>query len=173
MQFPSCLISKNRKPYPEEKIHYKNYMYARHKPGSDWKEGDELPDLSKIRSQQSFNWSAFSIPVWTRFDDKRKYLPDYGVMGYSVNIIKKAHIYDLALPENAYGLRHNPIKYNYSHCELYPINILNNKKAKREFGYLLKINCKRKILPNSKVNKLTNLYEYFIMLCHRIIMLLG
>jgi len=167
MRFPRCLETKGRTPYPEHKINLKNYMYARHKPGYDWNPDEEFPDFSKISSYQSFNWSAFSIPVWVRFNDQKEYKKDYGVIGYSVNTIRNIHIIDKTLPLNSYGIKHKPEEFNFSHSELYPLNI--TKKHKRIYRLNLKHKCQKKILPYSNVSRLRIFFDYFIMLKHRLL----
>ena len=172
MQFPECLKRKGRKTLPEKKINNKNLMYARHKPGVQWKIGDEFPDFKQIRSDQSFNWSAFSIPVWARFNERQEFFYNYGVMGYSVHTIRNAHLYkqeNEQIPEKAFGITHKPLENNYSHCEIFPINA-QTKIEKRSFRYyLVRINSKRKILPKQYVKKKKNFVEFFIMMGHRII----
>jgi hypothetical protein len=148
-------------------------MYARHKPGYDWKDGDDYPDYTKIKPTQSFNWSAFSIPVWTRFNDRKEYLSDYGIMGYSVNSIRNAHHFSRILPEKAFGLRHIPLEYNYSHCETYFNTAINDNINRREFRYILKTAWEVKIFPYSNVNKLNTLFELLFMIKHRFQMLIA
>ncbi|MDA3892586.1 MAG: hypothetical protein PF517_13055 [Salinivirgaceae bacterium] len=165
MRFPNCLSQKNKKVYPETKISLKNRMYARHKPSVDWKDGEEYPDFSKIRTDQSFNWSAFSIPSWAKFNDNKVYYSDYGVAGYSVDTIRNVHKYSSEFEPNSYGVEHKPLTYNYSHCEIYPNNL--TKKEKRAYRMLLKHNCIRPIYPRQENSKLKILYDYIIMFIHR------
>ena len=150
----------------EEKLHLRNFMYARHKPNVDWKVGEEYPDFSKIRSQQSFNWSAFSLPVWVRFNNNKEYQSGYGVIGYSVNTIKNIHLINKDIPENLFCLHHVPENNNYSHCELYPPNKVS-KKDGREFRMMLKHNCQKHILPERKVTWVKILMDFPVMWYHR------
>jgi hypothetical protein len=169
MQFPKCLIKNNRKDLPENKIKNKHYLFARHKPGREWLIGDEYPDFTKIKSDQSFNWSAFSIPIWVRFNDQMTYLDGYGVVGYSVFTIRKAHKINTGLPENMYGVKHNSLVFNYSHCTLYPINASN--QTKRDFRMSLKHKCQKKIYPNSNRPWFKNTFDRLIMFYHRILLI--
>jgi hypothetical protein len=137
MVFPECLLQGTRKKLPENRISNINLMYARHKPGSEWKDGDEYPDFSKIKSDQSFNWSAYSIPFWVKFNPKREYLSDYGIIGYSVRIIRLCHQLAEGMEnlEGIYGLRHAPDLENYSHCELYQKKGCSFQKREEGFPF--------------------------------------
>ena len=168
MRFPKLLIRNNRPCLSEYKIHNKNFMYARHKPGSEWIEGEEYPDFSKIKSNQSFNWSAFSLPVWVRFNHLKEYKNEYGVLGYSVNTIRNTNLFTRNLNENTYGVKHIPIDFNYSHCELFPINV--DKKQKREFRLMLKNNCSKELYPHQKCDTEKLILDYIKMLRHWLLM---
>jgi len=169
MRFPGWLRCQNCKPFPEDKIHFKNLMYARHAP-NHWEKRRKFPDVTQIRSDQSFNWSAFSIPVWTRFNNKKEYKENHGVCGYSVYTIRNAHLFNNNLPKNAYGVKHTPIETNFSHCELYSINVgRRNQKLKNAYRHALKVNAKPKIYPYQRVSKFTNCIEFFKMLKHQIL----
>lgn len=170
MHFLKWFRYKDWKPLAECKIHSRNLMYARHPP-KHWKEEENFPDVTQIRSTQSFYWSAFSIPFWARFNDKNEYKENHGVCGYSVFTIRNAHVFNKTLPENAYGLKHAPTQTRYSHCELYPIRIgKRNQKLKNAYRHALKNNATVKIEPYAKVSRCTNLLEKFNMIKHFIFM---
>ena len=145
-------------------------MYARH-PESFWnQQAGEYLAFEKIRSDQSFNWSAFSIPIWVRFNDRKVYQENYIVVGYYVNTIRNTHKLKPELPPNSYGLKHDPIENNYSHCELYPDKI--EKKWKRAYRITLK--HKFKIIINSHSNRSTLRMglDYSTMYFHRFFVLI-
>lgn len=168
MRFPKKLLQNERKTYDEEFIHSLNYMYARHKPHSEWKLGEDYPDFTKIKSDQSFNWSAFSIPVWARFNSQKIYQADYGVISYSVYTIRNAHLFDENVPANVFGIHHVPDPNNYSHCELYEINN-HSKIDKRAWRMALKHRCHKPHLPEQKVTFVKILIGNTIMWCHRLL----
>jgi len=167
MKFPKSLLQNNKPTLSESKIHSFTNLYARHKPGTQWKEGEEYPDFNQIRSNQSFNWSAFSLPIWTRFNDRKEYLMDYGIVGYSVYTVKNIHKLDQTIPENLFGISHKPDPNNYSHCELYCKT--NVRSYKRAFRMKLKHRCKIHYFPNQKVNSSKLFKNYVIMLSHRLL----
>lgn len=166
MHFPKQLYQNERKTYGEESIHSLNYMYARHKPHSEWKAGEEYPDFTKIKSDQSFNWSAFSLPVWARFNNQKVYLAEYGVLGYSVYTMRNAHLFDEKVPVTVFGINHKTDPNNYSHCELYEVN--NCSKAdKRAWRMTLKHRCHKPLLPFQKVTFPIIAFGFPIMWFHR------
>lgn len=167
MNFPIILKRRNKPTLPDIRIHRKNYMYARHKPGSEWKIGDDYPDFSKIKSDQSFNWSAYSIPAWVRFTENRELKNDYGVLGYSVNTIKGLTTKNNNLC-NLYDLTHKPLEYNYSHCELKE-KIPVNRPLKREWRMNLVHGCCRYLYPYQKSYAIFRLLNHFTMYFHRFI----
>jgi hypothetical protein len=125
-------------------------MYARHKPGHDWDESEGLPDFSKIKLEsQSFNWNIFSIPIWTRFNDKKEYFENYAVVGFSVETIRYTFKYNPQFQDHTLGLDHLPVKYNYSHCQL-RMNRELNKLEKRELRLILKNKSVVPLKPNQK-----------------------
>jgi len=166
MKFPNCLVKGNRSTLPQEKIKDLNYMYARHKPGVQWKEGDDFPDFATIRSKQSFNWSAYSIPVWTRFKNKKEYLNNYGVAGYSVNTIRNSGLINTLFENNTFSILHSPLDYNYSHCELNQLKDIPHKN-KREIRYTFAVNCIRPIRPDQQIKLSRTLIDRLIMYYHR------
>jgi hypothetical protein len=173
MNFPKCLNWGGRKIFPEYKIISKHYMYARHKPGSDWKEEDEYPDFSKIRSTQSFNWSAFSIPIWTRFNDRKEYNADYGVIGYSVKTIRFTSKFDPQVADGIFEVKHKPDEFNYSHCELYEVSNLSNKTEKRAFRMALVHRCSKELRPYATKNTFDIWMDYIKMYWHRFLIFLS
>lgn len=173
MQFPRTLNANGRKKLNEKKILSFHYMYARHKAVTDWKEGDEFPDYNKIKVNQSFNWSAFSYPVWARFIPGKKYMSNYGIMRYKVHTIKNIHKHSKILPEKSFDIKHEPEDENYSHCELNPINIqiehkTKDRKNRREFRYILSRYWDKKLNPFEEPSQ-SEIRKYFItLLFHRI-----
>jgi len=98
-------------------------IYARFKPGSDWRQEEQLPAYEKIKVDQSFNWEVFSIPEWTRFNPNREYLANYAVVAFKIHPIRLSE--KIVLPagftpliNNSLDIVHKPIPENYSHCEL-------------------------------------------------------
>jgi hypothetical protein len=147
-------------------------MYARH-PNTDWGTDQEFPLFEKISSNQSFNWSAYSIPTWARFTDQQEFRYNYGVAGYYVKTIREAHKLKQDVLENSYGLKHDPNSNNYSHCVLYPDEIpKNNKKLKRAYRATLKHKIKRSIYPNTDRKTILRYFDYFGMFIHRVAVLI-
>jgi hypothetical protein len=141
MDFPSELYQKDRKKLPLHRIKFRNFMYSRHKPDSQWQRGDDYPDFNQIKADQSLNWSAFSIPIWVRFNNQREYLYDYGVVGYPVKAI--LNISDETNKKKLVSLKHEPDPNNYSHCEITPaLGPEMDKATKRLLRLRLKQNCK-------------------------------
>ena len=168
MTFPKSLIKGNRREFPEDKISTKNLMYARHKPGYDWNEGDDYPDLSKIKIDQSFNWSAYSLPCWARFNPNKVYQSEYGVVGYSVNKIRNP-INDLGesiLVVNP-NVNHKPEDNNYSHCELVLESPIT-KSLKREYRTALKHRSVVYLRPHQKPSKILFI-DYLKMYWHKLL----
>lgn len=173
MIFPKSLGKNERDRIEENLIPNCNLIFMRHKPGSVWKDKADFPEYSQISSDQSFNWGAFSIPLWVRFNDRGKYLEEYGVTGVTIKAVRESHKYNGNLPPNLYGLHHVPVKLNYSHSELYKINIDNFQKRvikeyKQEFRYHLKQRNKLKIFPNEEINYLRLRWHYLLMYRDRI-----
>jgi hypothetical protein len=170
MLFPNSLLLKKRKTFDEKDILPEHFMYMRHKPGHDWKVGDEFPTYEKINMDQSFNWNVYSIPVWTRFNDQKVYSPEHGIMAYSVGTIKNISEYSADLPPNIVGIKHVPLEFNYSHCELYPngfepkAKTRKHKNLRRAIRHALTTDWKKKIDPYQKVSFWTNVKEYIKML---------
>ncbi len=169
MKFPKCLEQRNRKVIQEKFILFFNFMFARHKPYSQWLPDDEYPEFSQIRTDQSFNWSVFSTPIWTRFNNQKQYLRDYGVIGYKVRTIKCTSKYDNQFEDETLLLKHKPDKNNYSHCELY-LNKEITRKQKRDLRYTLKNECIKSYKPlENPPSKRKIIYGYFVMYLHRLI----
>lgn len=147
-------------------------MYCRHKPGSDWKVDDEYPDFSKIKSDQSLNWSSFSKSFWVRYNDNKNYLEEYGVIGYSVNTILNTHKKDSRISQGIFGIKHKSCVNNYSHCELYPKQANLPKSTKQAFRLALKINCIKALKPGQKVSSSMKIIQSVCILWHRIIIML-
>lgn len=49
MEYPEELYCNGREKLDKLNIIDSNYLYARHKPGYDWKEEEGLPDCTKIK----------------------------------------------------------------------------------------------------------------------------
>ncbi len=165
MRFPKSLYQNGRETLGEEKILPITYMFARHKPRVDWVIGEDFPDFTKLKSDQSFNWSPFSLPIWARFNNQKVYFKDYGVMGYSVKKIKNAHLIDNNIPADIFRIHHQPDPNNYSHCELYQTNRPTTKE-KRAWRMMLVHNGKTHILPERRCYWVKILIDYSIMWYH-------
>ena len=168
MQFPKTLEKKGRKKLSEKVILPFHYLYSRHKSISEWKEGEEFPDFNQIKVDQSFNWSAFSYPVWVRFNPEKEYMKNYGIMSYKVRTFRNLHKFSQILPEKSFGIKHEPEKNNYSHCELYAINIQvdhkrRDRKNRREFRHILSRHWNKKLNPLEEPNT-KDIFNYFIIL---------
>jgi len=143
-------------------------MYARHKAGADWVEGEEYPDLSKIKHDQSFNWSAYSIPEWARFNDIPSYVGDnYGVIGYKVNTIRNINRYVDTSSAEPYKIKHESLEFNYSHCQ-FTESVKLSKSEKRAIRWAYKNACKIYYRPNETVNRKKILLGKFLMYLHRL-----
>lgn len=171
MRFPHLLRCTKCKPFPKEKIHPKNLVYSRHAPDSVWKRGEKFPDINQIKENQSFNWSAFSIPQWVRFNPEKVYQKEQGVCAFPVYAIRKAHLCADELPEDIFEIKHDPIKINYSHCQIYP-KYPGKRAYKMALRHSLKINAKPKIPPGEEQSWWIVGLEFFNMLKHRILVLL-
>lgn len=173
MHFPKSLYRKNRKQLSSTRINSINLMYARHKPGVEWKKGDEYPDFTKIKSDQSFNWNAYSLPSWVRFNDRKEYKADYGVLGYSVSTLKGKSKKNKDY-KGLYFIIHDPKETNYSHCELAICDGVSiTKKQKRGYRMTLSHKSKKCLQPYQKSYLISHFTQYPIMLVHRIISLIG
>ena len=150
MKFPSLLFQKNRKKLEASRIREWNYVFTRHKPSTNWNHDENLPDFAtfKINENQSCNWCNYSIPIWTRFNDKQDYCSDYAVAGFKVNTIR-----GLQVGSKFFNVEHSPIQTNYSHCEIRTSEKLT-KTEKREIRASLHQNCKTFLKPNETKSNL-------------------
>jgi len=169
MNFPTQLLRCGRNQLPSKRILLFHYAFARHKPSHDWKEEDGLPDFSKIKIDQSFNWSQFSIPIWTRFNAAMEYQEEYAVVGYRVstirqtNKIQKQNRYSqFEFEDLTLDIKHEPIDTNYSHCELVSVIDLDKTK-RREIRMTLKHNSNVCLKPHEKRNLIHLQFDYFKM----------
>ncbi len=167
MKYPKCLEQKNRNALPNERIKSKNYMYVRHKPNVDWKEGDTYPDFSRLKSDQSCNWSAYSIPIWARFTDEKEFKYDYGIYAYSVKTIIEEYR-NFSKTDRNNIIEHKPIQYNYSHCQL---NIKKNisHKKKRELRLRFKIRSFSCLKPFENYKQYRIIIDFINMWRHRLL----
>lgn len=149
MKFPSELRSHGRRRLPNDRFASHHFLYARHKPSSDWNEEDGLPDFTRVKLDQSFNWCLLSIPVWTRFNEEREYLADYAVAAFSVFTIRESHRYTDAFESQVLDVEHVPLEDNYSHSELVCLSKLD-KTQRREIRMTLRHNCRVPLKPNQK-----------------------
>jgi len=147
MEYPSLLLQKNRKKKDSSRIRNWNYLYSRHKPSSNWNTDEGLPDFTQIKIDQSFNWCNYSIPIWTRFNDKQKYSASYAVAGFHVGTIRNNHQKLKSFDSQAVTIQHKPIETNYSHCELKAPKTLT-KTERRELRATFRHNCKVPLHPN-------------------------
>ncbi len=168
MKFPNSLLYKGRRIYPSNFILSFNYMFVRC-PHSEWKEGDDFPDFNQIKLNHSFNWSVFSIPLWAKFNDKKEYRDNYGVIGYKVATIRNTHKINPRFDPKILDINHKPIEFNYSHCELFPNRIIE-KKDKREIRMTFKHKCIRPIFPSSKRTRFYQVADFLRMYSHRFIL---
>lgn len=169
MKYPSSLLTNNRKTFNKTCIKDFNYLYTRHKPSTDWKEEDGLPDFSKIKLDQSFNWCNFSIPIWTRFNNKKEYLHDYAIAGFYVKTIRESHKNSsVKFTQKILEIEHRPEEYNYSHCQLVTLKNLS-KTEKRALRMTLRHKCITPLKPNEKRNFYYILLDIMKMFCSRII----
>ncbi len=170
MDFPSSLLHKGRRLYSSQHILSFNYMFARCPP-SDWDEGDEFPDFNRIKidQNQSFNWSAFSIPIWARFTDLQEYKNGYGVIGYKVGTIRKTNKINPRFDNHIFDLCHKPLTHNYSHCELTLLKPIE-KRDRREIRMTFRHRCIRPLLPSKERSKVRQPIDYLRMYSHRIIL---
>lgn len=125
MEYPDELYRNEREPLQKSAILDHHYLYARHKPGYDWKEVEGLPDFTKIKidpddkdKNQSFNWEKFSEPHWVRFNPQKEYLKDYAVVGFLTETIRNIEQNSENLMPNLLDVEHDPDEINYSHCQL-------------------------------------------------------
>lgn len=167
MKFPRDLYKNNRRELSTSLILSPHYMYWRCSPTSDWTPDQPFPEFSRIKSDQSFNWSAFSTPDWARYNDKKEYRSNYGVIGCKVDSIKHTNLINERFEDNTFGLSHKPIEFNYSHCELYPKRNIT-PKDKREIRMTFKHNCKRPIMPNHDRKGISKIFDLILMYFHRL-----
>jgi len=169
MRFPKRLLRKNRTKYSSNKINSWHLMFTRHKPLTEWAEGDEYPNFSsiKITKPQSFNWSAFSLPIWVRYTDQKEYKSDYGVVGYRVGTLRYTNKIDPAFENFTFDVRHDPLENNFSHCELEVKKSLS-KKDRRLIRITFKHKCVVSIYPMSSPSKSQLLVDYVRLMYHQI-----
>lgn len=166
MKFPSSLLQNGRKKKSSARIRNWNYVYTRHKPSSDWNHEEGLPDFTKIKLDQSFNWCNYSIPLWTRFNDAQEYLEEYAVAGFSAGTIRREHQKDDLFDTQVIDVHHEPIETNYSHCELQPVRKLS-KTERRALRVSLRHNCIVPLLPSEKRVRLLILFDIVMMYFRR------
>ena len=167
MEHPECLLQKGRKVYSPHFILSFNYMFARC-PRNDWESGEDYPNFGQIRSDQSFNWSVFSIPLWTRFTDAQEYRDGYGVIGYKVKTIRETHIINPVFENDTFNILHKPLLNNYSHCELAQLKEVT-KKQKRDLRMTFKHKCIRPLYPLKDRSKTQLMFDYSRMYLHRFV----
>ncbi|RLD56920.1 MAG: hypothetical protein DRJ05_10530 [Bacteroidetes bacterium] len=167
MKFPKALLTGNRSAKPKHRINSKNYMYARHVPSHDWDMSEGYPDITKIKADQSFNWSAYSIPIWTRFNDVKKYREDTGIAGYSVKTIKNTNAINSKFKNNILELEHLPRENNYSHCQLSGLKTFT-KPERLAIRVTFKHNWRIEVKPNVNINTRKLFLDILKMYIHRI-----
>ena len=171
MKFPSLLLQNGRKKKSSTCIKNWHYLYTRHKPSSDWNHEEGLPDFTKIKIDQSFNWCNYSIPLWTRFNDVQEYLEDYAVAGFSAGTIRCEHQkYDL-FDSQVVDVQHEPIETNYSHCELHPVRKLS-KTERRALRASLRHHCVVPLFPGEKRGRIIIAFDIIVMYFRRVISML-
>lgn len=170
MRFPFLLKRYGRRKFDERFIDAESHAYTRHKPGHDWKEGDDFPDFSKIKVDQSMNWSAFSLAIWTRFDGKGDYLKDYGVVSYRIDAIKNSVKYCDQFDRNPYKIIHCPENINYSHCQLEYCGEGNqaNKTIRQLYRNMLSENCRVEQVISHTTGDAQSWKKYLSMFVHQL-----
>lgn len=168
MKYPNLLLMHGRKTFDKNNIKNFNYLYTRHKPSNDWDDKNGLPDFTKIKIDQSFNWCNFSIPAWTRFNAEKKYLNDYAVAGFYVKTIRESYKNSPEFTEQVLEIEHKPLEINYSHCQLIALKNLN-RTEKRELRMTLRHQCIVPLKPGEKRNSYYILFDIIKMLYNRII----
>lgn len=172
MRFPKLFLEKRNCPIlSETQILNSHYMYARHKPGHDWKIEEGLPDFSKIKieDKQSFNWNIFSIPIWTRFNDKKEYQNEYAVVAFLVETIRYSSSIDQNFENHTLSVAHAPIENNYSHCELILKKELT-KSQRRAIRLTLKHKSFVALTPHQEQEDIQIIMDIFNMLFTRILL---
>lgn len=146
MQFPEKLKLNGRTKKENTAIKSLNSLYARHKIKAEWTDGDDYPTFNTIKPDQSFNWGAYSIAFWVRFNDHCEYKSEYGIVKYRVKSIRNSFLKHLPTKDEFELIKHEPIENNYSHCELDGTLDLINKNIRREirmnFKHKSKVICK-------------------------------
>ncbi len=168
MKFPSLLLQNDREKIFSEGIRNWNYLYTRHKPSSDWNPDEDLPDFTKIKIDQSFNWCNFSIPIWTRFNNEKKYLSDYAVAGFKAKTIREEHLKSEMFDSKVIDIEHKPLSTNYSHCELFTFKKLS-KTEKRKIRMTFRHKCIIPLKPNEKQAKLHIFIDIIVMYTRRLL----
>ena len=168
MNYPRCLYQRNRKKLDDSQIKNNHYLFMRNKPGFSWDIEENIPDFSQISSNQSFNWCRYSIPQWVRFNEKKKYLIDYAIVGIKSKVIRYSKKHDNNLENFIYNVTHVPLDFNYSHCELFQKKEIISKLEKRAFRMILKFNCKIYLNPYKEYNLFIILYHLSKMLLYKI-----
>ncbi len=161
MEYPRELYRNGRPKLPASDIESSHRMYMRHLPGYDWNMDEGLPDYTKIkidpenRNNQSYNWNKFSKPHWARFNPDCEYLPEYAVVSYLVDTIRRPDQYDNSIPANMIDIEHKPIEINYSHCELLCKEVFDKlrtaeiRKIKRPVRLAFKNKAEIELLPQA------------------------
>ena len=108
------------------------------------------------------------MPHWVKINNHKIYLSKYGVASYSAETLRNAHLYSI-IEKNLFGVRHEPIEVNFSHCEMYITDESHkpNKAERRAIRMALKHNCKVVIYPDREINIWRRVLYFLIMLYHR------
>ena len=139
MKYPTQLLTNGRDKLDRVLIKSDNLLFARHKPGYDWNDGEDLPDFTKIKldtivpeNNQSLNWDKFSEPKWVRFNTNQEYQKDYAVIGYLTASIRNISKANNNLTNDLIDVEHNPIDLNYSHCQLECLEKLKSIEGRKK-----------------------------------------
>lgn len=145
-------------------------MYARHKNGAEWNDLEDFPAFHTIKADQSFNWNAFSIPIWVRFTGSEELIfnENYGVVSYKVNGIREKKNYK-GVEKKYFNLLHIPEEKNYSHCQLESISAAS-KAERRDIRMTLKHCCKVIVKPNETYNEKAVKYDLLKMKFEQLIL---
>ena len=167
MKYPEELYRQGRPILDKSEISKKEFLYARHKPGHDWKIDENIPDYTKIKidpdnqdENQSYNWDKLSKHHWVRFNPLKEYLINYAVVGYLADTIRNIEKYCFenngvtAVSKGTLDVEHKPTEINYSHCQLlctdkFKESNVSKRIKKRAMRMGMRHNSHVFLMPNS------------------------
>lgn len=113
MEFPQELVKNNRLNIEFSDEKGDSFLYMRVPPPHIDDHGAWI--YANLRSDQSFNWSLFSMPHWVRFNGDRIYLKDNRVIAFQVLYLMNASKLDPSFESDSWTLKHDSDEFNYSH----------------------------------------------------------